>query len=266
MWQEIAEFTLSDTWQYTAPVDGRLFRIRHLSAPAGGRALITQAIPGNALQLFDVQRLTPKPQDDLFDFVSPVGLESDRRIAVKLASYSAQSWLIGVDVLEPDNTGEEDSLLATLQALIATKEDIGVAQGLIAAHQSALNAHEQYGLLMNLQTPVDGAFYEVVQPRRLILKNNSTVYFDVTVVGRRVGGNSESAVWVFQGFIRRGANAQNTALIGVPGKSRKAADNTANFDSAIDADTTNGALRLRCKSVAGQVTNWTVRAVLTEVL
>lgn len=144
-WNQIAEFTLSQSWQYTAPVNGRLFRVRHINAPANGRALIAQSsIDGQVLQLFNQQRLTAKVQHDLFDFELPPGMESERAIALKLIAFEQSPWTVAIDVLEPADAQEQQDLLDWLQALVDTKEDSGTAIARLTEHVEDLDPHPQY--------------------------------------------------------------------------------------------------------------------------
>jgi hypothetical protein len=154
-WVQVAEFQLSQTWQYTAPVAGRLFRVRHLQIATEGSALLSQAfLDEGTLQLFGTQRLRAKAQYDLFDFVLLSGLENQRCIAAKLSTFTEVGWTIAIDLLEPENAQEQETLLATLQALIDTKEDVNVAADLLQSHLDDLNPHGQYATTAGLTAAI----------------------------------------------------------------------------------------------------------------
>jgi hypothetical protein len=77
---------------------------------------------------------------------------------------------------------------------------------------------------------------------QIVLPNNSVYIFDGNVVGRD-GGDSSS--WRFRGTIERGANAAATAIIGsvtIDAPVQEAGAST--WTLAVDADTTNGCLRI----------------------
>lgn len=147
-WQEIAQFELSQSWQWTAPIAGAMFRLRHLTQDANTRGLISQALfVSGKLQLFESQRFSPKSEEELILFRFPDELISERRIAAKLSSSSTTPWTVAIDVLEPESPQESDDIFALY----------------IAAHKADLDPHPQYAkdsdllsAIANLTQAIDG--------------------------------------------------------------------------------------------------------------
>lgn len=99
---------------------------------------------------------------------------------------------------------------------------------------------------------------------RLALSNDSTWMFHVQVVARRTDVDGESASYKFEGCIDRNANAASTALVGTVLSTILAEDSTA-WDVTVDADTTNGSLRLRVTGEAAKSIRWVAFVRTVEV-
>jgi hypothetical protein len=100
---------------------------------------------------------------------------------------------------------------------------------------------------------------------RLVLPNFGTWAFSILLVARRVDGNNiESAAHKFEGAIRRFGLANTTAIVGTVTKTVLAED-TAAWDADVDADTTNGALRILVTGQAAKTIRWVARIELAEV-
>jgi hypothetical protein len=98
------------------------------------------------------------------------------------------------------------------------------------------------------------------------LPPNSTYVVRGTIVARR-GSNGDSSAWSFQGVIKQGAAAANTAVVGSISQSLIAQDAGAGtWSVSLTADTTNGALAV---TVTGQVSatiNWFVKVESEELV
>jgi hypothetical protein len=100
---------------------------------------------------------------------------------------------------------------------------------------------------------------------QLVLPNNSAYYFRGSVISNVTGGGNTKA-WTFEGAIKRGANAASTAIVGAITENIVAADaGAAAWDVTVDADTTNGCLRIRVTGAAATTIRWVCRLDSTEV-
>ena len=98
---------------------------------------------------------------------------------------------------------------------------------------------------------------------RLTLSNDSTWAFEIIVVARRTNADNESAGYTFTGVIDRNANAASTAIVGTVTKVVLAED-TAAWDVTVDADTTNGSLRIRVTGESAKTIHWVAFARTVE--
>lgn len=85
-WTSLASILLRPDWQYTDPVSGTFFRLKHTGAPYGGLFAIGQAEfnTDNSINLIDVQFLeTGQVQEyDVLRLPKP-NCFGDRRIAIR---------------------------------------------------------------------------------------------------------------------------------------------------------------------------------------
>lgn len=100
--------------------------------------------------------------------------------------------------------------------------------------------------------------------QRLVLANDSTWKFDIHVVARRTDADNESAAYTFEGCIDRNGSAATTALVGTV-LSTVVAEDTVAWDVAVDADTTNGALRIRVTGENAKTIRWVAFVRTVEV-
>ena len=98
---------------------------------------------------------------------------------------------------------------------------------------------------------------------RMVLPNDSTWAFDILLVARRTNANDESAAYQVLGCIDRNASAGTTAIVGSITKTVIAED-TAAWDIDVDADTTNGSLRIRVTGEASKTINWVAHVRTVE--
>lgn len=99
---------------------------------------------------------------------------------------------------------------------------------------------------------------------QVILPNDSTYFFTITVVARRTDTDNESAAWKFDGCIDRNTSAASTALVGVPVKTVIAEDSTA-WDANVTADVTYGGISVTGTGEAGKAIKWVAIVHTTEV-
>jgi hypothetical protein len=101
--------------------------------------------------------------------------------------------------------------------------------------------------------------------QQITLQNDSTLAFVITASARRTDVDNESAGFFIQGVIDRNGTAASTALVGSVLKTVLARD-IATWDVVVDADTTNGTLRIRVQGEAAKTISWVARVELTEVI
>jgi hypothetical protein len=100
---------------------------------------------------------------------------------------------------------------------------------------------------------------------QLVLPNDSTYFFTISISARRTNADNESAAYKFEGCIDRNTNAASTALVGVPVKTILAEDTTA-WDVSVTADTTNGALAITVTGEASKTIRWVAHIQTVEVV
>ncbi|MBI4784002.1 MAG: hypothetical protein HY785_22180 [Oscillatoriophycideae cyanobacterium NC_groundwater_1537_Pr4_S-0.65um_50_18] len=105
---------------------------------------------------------------------------------------------------------------------------------------------------------------ELTNPARIALVNDSTIQFEINVVARRTDADNESAAYELKGCIDRNTTAASTALVGTVTKTVVAED-TAAWDVAVTADTTNGSLKISVTGEASKTIKWVAFCRLVEV-
>ena len=97
--------------------------------------------------------------------------------------------------------------------------------------------------------------------KRLVLANNSTWAFKILVCARRTDA-SENDGWEFTGLIHRDANAASTSLDEI----QQNQIGSTSWSVSVDADTTNGSLRIRVTGQAAKTVKWgaTVQTIETN--
>lgn len=96
---------------------------------------------------------------------------------------------------------------------------------------------------------------------RMTIANDTTWAFYILISARRTDANDESAAYEFKGCIDRNASAGTTAIVGTVTKTVLAEDTVA-WDVDVNADATNGALRIQVTGEAAKTIQW-VAFVLT---
>jgi len=100
---------------------------------------------------------------------------------------------------------------------------------------------------------------------RMILANDSTWKFDISVVARRTDADNENAAYTFRGCIYRNANAVSTTIAGLVNKNVDA-EQDLDWDANVDADTTNGSLRIQATGEAAKTIRWVAFVTATQVV
>jgi len=99
---------------------------------------------------------------------------------------------------------------------------------------------------------------------RIVLPNSHAYAFRGRLIARSSTG--DVAVWTIDGLVKRGANAAATALVGTPTATQTFADAGASgWTITIDADTTNGSLRIRVTGAAATTIHWVADLETVEV-
>jgi hypothetical protein len=100
---------------------------------------------------------------------------------------------------------------------------------------------------------------------QIILPDNSAYYFKGSIVAG-VTGAGNSAMWSFEGGIKRGAGVGTTVLVGTPVLNVVAQDAGAStWVVALTADTTNGGLAVTVTGQASTTIRWVCKVETTEM-
>lgn len=118
----------------------------------------------------------------------------------------------------------------------------------------------------NTTTPTEMFLDGAGGTARMVLPNDTTWAFRILVSARRTDTDNSSAAYQFVGVIDRNTTAASTALVGTVSKTVLAEDVGA-WDCNVNADTTNGSLRILVTGVAtpGYTIRWVARVELVEV-
>jgi len=104
----------------------------------------------------------------------------------------------------------------------------------------------------------------VTGTQRLVMPNNSAMTFSILVTGRRTDAVGGGAGYRIDGVARKDATAASATIIGAVVKSVLGETNAA-WDVTVDADTTNGSLRVRVTGEAAKTIRWVAVATTAEV-
>jgi hypothetical protein len=99
---------------------------------------------------------------------------------------------------------------------------------------------------------------------QVILPNNSAYYFRGSITSGVTGGGN-SAMWSFEGGIKRGANAASTTLIQSVINPVAADSGASTWIVALSADTTNGGLAVTVTGQASTTIRWVCKIETTEM-
>lgn len=99
---------------------------------------------------------------------------------------------------------------------------------------------------------------------RLVLPDNTTWSFRCLIVARRTDSGTESGGYELTGTIRRASGAANTVMVAAATKVVLGED-TAAWDVAAAADTSNGALGITVTGASGSTINWVGYMTIVQV-
>ena len=97
----------------------------------------------------------------------------------------------------------------------------------------------------------------------MVMPNDTTWGFRVTIAARRADVDGESASYEFKGSIKRDTNAASTAIVGSVTKNIYAESTTA-WDVDVDAETTNGSLRVQVTGEAAKTIRWVAHVEIIQ--
>ncbi len=106
VWTNVALINTKEGWQYTQPFVGDYVRIRHLlgvaqdDLPYGFTGLLAQAFDfENTVELYNIRKLYPFNQEDIFSVINPfpdqsrrLGIRGQKRYQTKI------NWRVVIDV------------------------------------------------------------------------------------------------------------------------------------------------------------------------
>lgn len=140
----------------------------------------------------------------------------------------------------------------------------------LASGQFSNVGDAQFGLHVLRRATTDATATELsmdgvapIPTTRIVLENNSTYSFRGQVVARSLGGDTKA--WRFEGTIERGANASATAIVGTVASTGDSEAGAATWVLTIDADTTNGALRIQGTGEAATNIRWLATVETAEL-
>jgi len=128
--------------------------------------------------------------------------------------------------------------------------------------------HEEYQLRRATtdatQTEVSTDGSAPASTTRMVLPDNHAYAFRGRLIARSSTG--DVAVWTIDGAVKRGSGAGTVALVGTPTATQTFADSGATgWTITIDADTTNGSLRIRVTGAASTTIHWVADLETVEV-
>lgn len=104
-WQTISAIQVTDIWQFTAPTQGSLFRLKHSllgTAHSFISGWVCQAnfTDDDKVQIYQPQKIFPESEFTILEFLLPACF-SERRIAVKKHSSKERNnlvWVVEIDM------------------------------------------------------------------------------------------------------------------------------------------------------------------------
>lgn len=163
-WQSLGEFTLTQQWQYTAPVAGFTFRVTPVGAPSlalRGEAAIA-ILEGN--EIYPLQA-RPFPGVGAILQLPTSVIGNDQRLALRRTDSAQTPFLIRVEILVGSFSEQLQALtdspefenppgFTTIQTLEEVESLVGAA---ITAHTSAPDPHTQYPSVAEVSDTITGA-------------------------------------------------------------------------------------------------------------
>ncbi|RAM50397.1 MAG: hypothetical protein C6Y22_17530 [Hapalosiphonaceae cyanobacterium JJU2] len=111
-WLSLGEITLTQDWQISTPVEGEIFRIRHLSLDNPKKeylkAVISPAFVDDGLNILSPKRLTYREEREIFLFYFPSGVAS-QQLAFKRLDVTDIQWTVSAEVFIAESTESDFS-------------------------------------------------------------------------------------------------------------------------------------------------------------
>ena len=160
--------------------------------------------------------------------------------------------------------GATGSLAIGLQSLARTQGGVVQASGRFAS-----NGDAQTGRYLLRGTTISSAPQELFIDGtsgsvKLVLPDNSTWTFKITITGHRTDIGDGRAGYTAAGVIYRGSGADTTSIQGSVNKTVLAESNPT-WDININADSTNGALRISATGENGKTIRWVALVETVEI-
>ena len=138
-WTSVGLITTTDDWQYTQSFVGDYVRIRHLlgaaqdDLPYGFTGLLAQAFDfENTVELYNIRKLYPFNQEDIFPAINPfpgrsrrLGIRGQKRYQTKI------NWRVVIDVWSGSELPDLNSINQSLTDLQQQINDLSVTLNLI---------------------------------------------------------------------------------------------------------------------------------------
>jgi len=196
-------------------------------------------------------------------------------ISQKLNLYNEKSLVFTAPVASGTNSialGEgaqtsvsaTDSLAIGNQSLARTQGSIVQASGRFASAGDAQAGRYLLRTHTISATPVELFINGTAGGTRLVLPDDATWTFKITVTAHRTDASNGHAGYTATGVIYRAAGAATTAILGSIQKSVLAESNPS-WDINISADATNGSLKILAIGETGKTIRWVALVETVEV-
>lgn len=161
-------------------------------------------------------------------------------------------------------TGATGSLAIGLQSLARTQGGVVQASGRFASNGDAQTGRYLLRTHTINNTPTEMFIDGTAGSVRLVLPDDATWTFKITVTGHRTDLGNGHAGYTAAGVIYRGSGAGTTSIQGSVNKVVLAESNPA-WDINISADNTNGSLRILVTGETGKIIRWLALVETVEI-
>ena len=100
--------------------------------------------------------------------------------------------------------------------------------------------------------------------KKIIIGNNSSYTFSISIIARRTDSTGGHAGFKFEGVIYKDSTAGSVSFLGTPSKTIIGKSDSA-WDASIVADISDGSLGVTCTGETGKTIRWVATVNLTEV-
>lgn len=196
-------------------------------------------------------------------------------ISQKLNLYNEKSSVFTSPVAQGNNSialgeGAETTIAATDSLAVGMQSLARIPGGVVQANgRFATNGDAQTGKYLLRTTTIDGTATEMFingtnGGQRLTLPDDSTWTFRIMVTAHRTDLSNGHAGYTAAGVIYRSAGVATTSIQGMVQKTVLAESNPT-WDININADATNGSLRIRVTGEAGKQIRWVALVETVEI-